>query len=408
MPRLVKLIQSIEAAGFDGAGILDSQMLSRDTFVVLGQAAAQLLVPPAHDDHLPLEWVLGEGSHLLFQVAHSRAPAHDENGEPALGESEAPALFAMHSDPRVARYLSRPAWTDIEQAHSQIARDAQAHAAGTYLRLGIERLDRHDMIGECSLFNISEQSRRAEVGYAMAASAWGRGYMHEALIALQLEANRSKAEILQLYLNDVYYGRGAYGVEAAARVYFGIGAANLDLAHAAYLAGLPQRPSEYDSVIDEAARARQTYVLGRMVDDGWITKAQAGASATERIEILPASLPPIAHQFVAFARAELARLRPDLAGRDGLIIETTLDGGLQAESERLVRLRLETLRDRNATDAALVAIELVANVEVDAADVEIAEKAARYAEDACLITLALDTPVHLELHVEARELASVT
>src|SRR5438067_420989 len=181
--------------------------------------------------------------------------------------------------------------------------------------------------------------------------------MHEALIALQLEANRSKAEILQLYLNDVYYGRGAYGVEAAARVYFGIGAANLDLAHAAYLAGVPQRPSEYDSVIDAAAHARQPYVLGRMVDDGWITRAQADAASAELIEILPASLPPIAHLFVAFARAELARLRPDLAGRDGLVIETTLDAGLQSESERLVRLRLATLRDRNATDAALVAIE---------------------------------------------------
>src|SRR5256885_15893372 len=144
---------------------------------------------------------------------------------------------------------------------------------------------------------------------------------HEALIALQLEANRSKAEILELYLNDVYYGRGAYGVEAAARVYFGIGAANLDLAHAAYLAGLPQRPSEYDSVIDAAAHARQSYVLARMVEDGWITKVQADAAAAERVDILPDSLPPIAHQFVAFARAELARLRPDLAGRDGLVIE---------------------------------------------------------------------------------------
>ena len=180
---------------------------------------------------------------------------------------------------------------------------------------------------------------------------------HEALIALQLEANRSKAEILQLYLNDVYYGRGAYGVEAAARVYFGVGAANLDLAHAAYLAGLPQRPSAYDSVIDAAARTRQSYVLGRMVDDGWITRTQADAAAAERIDVLPASLPPIAHQFVAFAQAELARLRPDLAGRDGLIIETTLDAGLQTESERLVRLRLEALHDRKATDAALVAIE---------------------------------------------------
>jgi penicillin-binding protein 1C len=180
---------------------------------------------------------------------------------------------------------------------------------------------------------------------------------HEALIALQLEANRSKAEILQLYLNDVYYGRGAYGVEAAARIYFGIGAANLDLAHAAYLAGLPQRPSEYDSVVDAAARARQTYVLGRMVEDGWITRPQADAAAGARIDVLPASLPPIAHQFVSYARAELARLRPDLAARDGLVIETTLDAGLQSESERLVRVRLETLRDRNATDAALVAIE---------------------------------------------------
>jgi len=180
---------------------------------------------------------------------------------------------------------------------------------------------------------------------------------HEALIALQLEANRSKAEILQLYLNDVYYGRGAYGVEAAARIYFGVGAANLDLAHAAYLAGLPQRPSDYDAIADTAARSRQSYVLGRMVEDGWITKIEAEAAAAERIDVLPASLPPIAHQFVAYARAELARVRPDLAGRDGLIIETTLDAGLQSESERLVRIRLDALRDRHATDAALVAVE---------------------------------------------------
>src|SRR5207248_2282519 len=190
--------------------------------------------------------------------------------------------------------------------------------------------------------------------------------VHEALIALQLEANRSKAEILQLYLNDVYYGRGAYGVEAAARVYFGIGAANLDLAHAAYLAGLPQRPSDYDSVIDAAAHARQTYVLGRMVDDGWITQAQADAASAELIEILPASLPPIAHQFVAFARAELARLRPDLAGRDGLVIETTLDAGLQSESERLVRLRLATLRGALASSLNIPAVRTLNAIGIDA------------------------------------------
>jgi penicillin-binding protein 1C len=179
----------------------------------------------------------------------------------------------------------------------------------------------------------------------------------EAVIALQLEGRRSKSEILALYLNDVYYGRGAYGVEAAAHVYFGISAANLDLAHASYLAGLPQRPAAYESVDDALARARQSYVLARMVEDGVVSRAEASAASTEAIAVLPTQRPPLAHAFVTYALAELARVRPDLAGRTGLTIETTLDAGLQAEVERLVRLRLAELRDRNVTDAALVAIE---------------------------------------------------
>src|SRR2546428_4748174 len=176
---------------------------------------------------------------------------------------------------------------------------------------------------------------------------------HEALIALQLEGRRSKGEILELYLNDVYYGRGAYGVEAAARVYFGVGARNLDLAHAAYLAGLPQRPSAYDPASDRApARERQSYVLGRMADDGWITRAEADAAAAQPVAVLPSMRPPLAHQFVTFALAELARLRPDLAGRDGLVVETTLDAGLQDEAERLVRAAPPQPRHRNAPHPA--------------------------------------------------------
>lgn len=176
----------------------------------------------------------------------------------------------------------------------------------------------------------------------------------EARIALQLEANRSKAEILALYLNDVYYGRGAYGVEAAARVYFGTSARNLDLAHAAYLAGLPQRPSDLAAA---AALERQRYVLERMVEDGWVTRVDADSALARPITVLPAADPPIAHHFVTLARRELARVRPDLAAREGLVIETTLDAGLQLELERLARLRLASLADRNATNAAIVAIE---------------------------------------------------
>ena len=178
--------------------------------------------------------------------------------------------------------------------------------------------------------------------------------LDEARLALELEARYGKADILELYLNDVYYGRGAYGVDAAARVYFGVSARNLDLAQAAYLAGLPQRPSEYD---DAAAVARQSYVLGRMTEDGWVAASEAATARAERLDILPAIGAPITPEFVAYALAELARVRPDLARRDGLVIETTLDAGLQTEIERLARLHIEPLADRNVTDAAVVAIE---------------------------------------------------
>lgn len=180
----------------------------------------------------------------------------------------------------------------------------------------------------------------------------------EALLAFQLEAHRSKAEILALYLSDVYYGRGAYGIEAAARAYFGTSARDLDLAHASFLAGLPQRPSAYDPEIDERpARARQAYVLARMVEDGWISRDRAAEAARQPLPLLPGSAQRLAPHFVAHALAELARLRPDLSGRAGLVIETTLDAGLQREADRLTRLHLGRLRDRNVTNAAVVAIE---------------------------------------------------
>ena len=179
----------------------------------------------------------------------------------------------------------------------------------------------------------------------------------ESLIALQLEAHRSKDEILELYLNEVYYGRGAYGIEAAARVYFGVSAANLDLARAAYLAGLPQLPSVFQAGEDGPARERQAYVLSRLVDDGRVPRAAAEAAKHEPLALLPSLEPAIASQFVAYALDELAQLRPDLAGRKGLVIETSLDAGLQVEAERLARLQIAKLRERNVTNAAVVVLD---------------------------------------------------
>ena len=112
-----------------------------------------------------------------------------------------PDLFAMFSDPAVMRYWSSTAWTGIEQAHEYIARDSKVLAAGESLCLGIERMEDSRLIGTCTLFRISEQCRRAEVGYALGSDAWGRGYMHEALLALleygfsELGLNRIEADI---------------------------------------------------------------------------------------------------------------------------------------------------------------------------------------------------------------------
>lgn len=116
-------------------------------------------------------------------------------------ESDSRNLFAIFSDPRVSRYLSHPAWTDIASARQLVARTVAAVDAGKYVYLGIERTSDGKLIGECSLFNLMPQCRRAEVGYTLAHEAWGKGYIGEALVALlefgftRLVLNRVEADV---------------------------------------------------------------------------------------------------------------------------------------------------------------------------------------------------------------------
>jgi RimJ/RimL family protein N-acetyltransferase len=118
-----------------------------------------------------------------------------------LGDHDAPALFKIFSDPKVMRYWSTPAWTTQDQALAMIARDRKTMSAGEDIRLGLVRTDHDVLIGTCSLFKIDETCRRAEIGYGMASSAWGHGFMHEALSALlryafaDLGLNRLEADI---------------------------------------------------------------------------------------------------------------------------------------------------------------------------------------------------------------------
>jgi [ribosomal protein S5]-alanine N-acetyltransferase len=117
--------------------------------------------------------------------------------------SDAPALFAIHADPVVMRWWATPPWASIEMAEKRIADDLEAqHGNGDYLRLGITRReDEAALIGQCTLFGWQRESRRAEVGYSLAAAAWGRGLATEALRALighgfdTIGLNRIEADI---------------------------------------------------------------------------------------------------------------------------------------------------------------------------------------------------------------------
>ncbi len=118
-----------------------------------------------------------------------------------LEHPDAAALFAIFADLRVARYLSKPPWTSIEVARERLARDIEAMRAGRYVCLGILAEGDGTLLGECSLFNFHEQSRRAELGYTLAFDCWGNGYMTEALSSLlefgfaELSLHRVEADV---------------------------------------------------------------------------------------------------------------------------------------------------------------------------------------------------------------------
>lgn len=118
-----------------------------------------------------------------------------------LQETDAPALLALFSDPRVMRFWSTPPWTGLEQAHAMVAQDRGAMARGEHLRLGITRRDDGVLVGTCTLFDLVPQCRRAEIGFALAPAFWGRAYMDESLRALlrhgftTMALNRVEADI---------------------------------------------------------------------------------------------------------------------------------------------------------------------------------------------------------------------
>ncbi len=181
--------------------------------------------------------------------------------------------------------------------------------------------------------------------------------LKEACLAVKLNRAWSKDRILAGYMNQVYYGSLAYGIEAAAQTYFSKHAKELTLAEAALLAGLPQAPSEYDPFnASEKAIARRTQVLDALLESGDITKAQRDAAFSEPVRLKPGKLYTRIREpyFFSFVRDQLiAEYGAATVRSGGLKVYTTIDLRLQKAAQAAIRRTLDRGDD---PAAALVSI----------------------------------------------------
>jgi len=179
---------------------------------------------------------------------------------------------------------------------------------------------------------------------------FGRKLM-EVVLALALERKFSKDQILELYLNRVYFGGGAYGIDAASRTFFGHGADHLSLGESAIIAGLVKAPSNYSPTADaEAARDRSGVVLKSMADNGFISEAAAEAVNPAEIRLQPTTKQNSVRYFTDWALPQLDTLIDQT--QDPIDVWTTLDPGMQLVADRAVRANAPA-----GAQGALVAID---------------------------------------------------
>lgn len=178
----------------------------------------------------------------------------------------------------------------------------------------------------------------------------------EALITLWLENNLSKEEILTLYLNRIYMGAGNYGMDAAARYYFGKSVRDVSLPEAAILAGLPKAPSHFSPTNDlERARARANQVLDRLVASGNLTDEEVAGARAHPADVQARRAGSGREYFVDWVAEQVQTMFPDARGR--VVVRTTLDPRRQKIAEEAVERALsETGKDRNVAQGALVAL----------------------------------------------------
>jgi 1A family penicillin-binding protein len=185
--------------------------------------------------------------------------------------------------------------------------------------------------------------------------------MKEAMYTVQLEMSYSKDEILGMYLNQIYYGHGSYGIEAAAMMYFNKHASELSLAESAMLAGIPKGPKYYSPYLNmKNAKDRQLTILQAMLEGGSITSKQADAAYAEvlNFQILGSGeqegFAPYFRDYIRYIAVDKLGINEHLLNEGGITIYTTLDPEAQATAEEVIA---QGIPENSEQQAALIAID---------------------------------------------------
>lgn len=183
----------------------------------------------------------------------------------------------------------------------------------------------------------------------------------ELVLSVEIERRYSKDEILEMYLNSVYFGEGSFGIEDAAQTYFGVPAKDLDTAQSTMLIGLLPAPSAYSPISGSAikAKSRQTYVLGRMEKDGSITGQQEEAAIAEPLSYVPKKAVEDlkAPDFALMVRDELVKkYGEENVARSGYRVTTSLNMDWQTAAQQDVQLQINRLSRSSVSNGSAVVI----------------------------------------------------
>ncbi|KZZ83793.1 transglycosylase domain-containing protein [Bacillus sp. SJS] len=290
-------------------------------------------------------------------------------GPPSLNVPQSTILFASdHSKLGETHYGEKRYWTNLEDISPYAVKATLSiedrhyfeHHGFDFKRIaGAALADLKAMAKIQGASTITQQYARNL--YLSHDKTWTRK-LTEAFYTVRLEVNYSKDEILEGYLNTIYYGHGAYGIEAASKTYFGKSAKELTLAEASMLAGIPKGPSQYSPFLNEKrAKERQKLILSSLVSAGAIKREQAVSA--EREPLIYAGPKPEeeaktdAPYFYDQALKETARLlgvEQGALSTRGLKIYTTLDPVLQQKAEKQVK---DVIDPDSAIQTGLISID---------------------------------------------------